>query len=79
MDSGQMNQLRKISADEYRKKHGLLTSAEITQYRKRLDMSQIQFAEYLNVGEASIKRWETFFIQDKIQDDHIRLKCDNRY
>jgi putative zinc finger/helix-turn-helix YgiT family protein len=79
MDSEQMNQLRKISADEYRKKHGLLTSAEISQYRKRLGMSQIQFAEYLNIGEASIKRWETFFIQDKSQDDHIRLKCDESY
>jgi hypothetical protein len=42
-------------------------------------MSQIQFAEYLNIGEASIKRWETFFIQDKSQDDHIRLKCDEGY
>jgi len=42
-------------------------------------MSQIQFARYLNVGEASIKRWETCFIQDASQDDHIRVKCDAAY
>ena len=42
-------------------------------------MSQIQFAEYLNIGEASIKRWETYYIQDESQYDHIRLKCDEAY
>lgn len=79
MDSEQMNKLRKVSADEYRKMHDLLTSNEILQYRERLGMSQIQFAEYLNIGEASIKRWETYYIQDESQDDHIRLKCDEAY
>lgn len=79
MDSEQMNQLRKASADAYRKNHGLLTSNDISQYRKRLGMSQIQFAKYLNIGEASIKRWETYYIQDESQDDHIRLKCDEAY
>jgi hypothetical protein len=38
-------------------------------------MSQAAFANYLKVGEASVKRWETYYVQD----DHIRLKCDEAY
>lgn len=79
MNSEQMDNLRKVSADAYRKQHGLLTSSEIINFRKQLKMSQIEFAKYLNVGEASIKRWETYYIQDPSQDDHIRLKCDLAY
>jgi hypothetical protein len=37
------------------------------------------FASYLKVGEASIKRWETYYVQDVVQDDHIHLKCDEAY
>ena len=75
----QMNELRKAVADKFREKKGLLTSGEIKAYRKKLDMSQTEFAAYLKVGEASIKRWETYFVQDESQNDHIRLKCDNDY
>jgi putative zinc finger/helix-turn-helix YgiT family protein len=76
MDSVQMNVLRKESADEYKKAKGLLTSVEIINFRQKLKMSQSEFARYMNVGEASIKRWETYFIQDESQDEHIRIKCD---
>lgn len=79
MDGEQMNLLRKISADTYRKKNNLLTSEEIIKYRALLGMSQTAFANYLKVGEASIKRWETYYVQDVVQDDHIRLKCDEAY
>ncbi|HSX38563.1 MAG TPA: type II TA system antitoxin MqsA family protein [Chlamydiales bacterium] len=76
VDAEQMNLLRKASADKYRKDHNLLTSEQIIAYRKALNMSQSAFARYLSVGEASIKRWETCFIQDESQDEHLRLKCD---
>lgn len=76
MDDAQMTVLRQEVADTYRKKNDLLTSVEIISYRKKLGMSQREFASYLEVGEASVKRWETNFIQDKSQDSHIRLKCD---
>jgi putative zinc finger/helix-turn-helix YgiT family protein len=76
MNAEQMNQLRKAAADAYRQKHNLLTSTEIVGMRERLGMSQSEFARYLKVGEASIKRWETYFVQDEGQDDHIRLKSD---
>lgn len=72
----QANQLRKRTVDEYRKVNNLLTSEEIRKYRENLNMSQAQFADYLGVGSASVKRWETYFVQDKSQDDLIRVKCD---
>lgn len=79
MDDEQMSHLRKMSADIYRKNHGLLTSEEIIHFRSMFGMSQAAFANYLKVGEASIKRWETYFVQDIGQDEHIRLKCDEAY
>lgn len=79
MNDEQMNQLRRAAADQYRKDHGLLTSVEIIGFRKLLGMSQTAFANYLKVGEASIKRWETYYVQDVVQDEHIRLKCDDAY
>lgn len=79
MDGNQMNVLRKCAADTYRKQHNLLTSGEIIKFRTMLGMSQAAFANYLKVGEASVKRWETYYVQDAVQDDHIRLKCDEAY
>jgi len=79
MDTNQMNALRKCAADRYRKLNSLLTSEEILKFRTMLGMSQSAFANYLKVGEASIKRWETYYVQDAVQDDHIRLKCDEAY
>jgi putative zinc finger/helix-turn-helix YgiT family protein len=79
MDDTQMSIARRITADEYRKKHHLLTSEEIIKFRTILGMSQTAFAHYLKVGEASIKRWETYFVQEDAQDEHMRLKCDAAY
>jgi putative zinc finger/helix-turn-helix YgiT family protein len=79
MNDEQMSQLRKTAADAYRKVHGLLTSEEIVNFRSLFGMSQAAFANYLKVGEASVKRWETYFVQDVGQDEHIRLKCDEAY
>jgi DNA-binding transcriptional regulator YiaG len=79
MDSQQMNHLRRAAADQYRRMHHLLTSDEIIKFRQDLDMSQIAFANYLKVGEASVKRWETYYVQDVVQDENIRLKCDEAY
>ncbi len=79
MDSSQMNVLRQAAADKYRDIHGLLTSKKISELRKKMDMSQRQFAEYLGVGEASIKRWETYYAQEVAMDEHIKLKCDKQF
>ena len=74
----QANLLRKKTADEYKRAHGLLTSDEVKSFRDKFGMSQKQFAAYLGVGEAGVKRWETYFVQDKSTDKMIRLQCDPR-
>lgn len=62
--------------DAYKSKHGLLTSVELKASRKRVGMSQSEFAKYLRVGPASVKRWELGLIQDEAMDELIRLKTD---
>lgn len=79
MDTEQMNNLRRGAADKYREMNNLLTSQEILHFRSTLGMSQVAFANYLKVGEASVKRWESYFVQDVAQDEHMRLKCDEAY
>jgi len=61
-------------SDAYRRKHGLLTSEDLREARKQLGLSQVQFAKYLKVGVASVKRWEAGLIQDQALDELIRLK-----
>jgi putative zinc finger/helix-turn-helix YgiT family protein len=72
-------ELMRNLSDAYRSEMGLLTSDQIRGYRESLGLSQQRFAEYLKVGVASIKRWELGGVQDSVNDDHIRLKCDAAY
>src|SRR5690606_6517743 len=58
----------------YRRKNGLLFPQEMIRLRKNRGMTQKEFAEFLGVGEASIKRWERGLVQDKSQDQLIRAK-----
>jgi putative zinc finger/helix-turn-helix YgiT family protein len=64
---------------EYRRAAGLLSPDEIRAARESLELSQREFAEYLGVGEASVKRWEVGALQDKSNDDLIRLRTDPDY
>ena len=79
MDTEQMNVLRRAAADKYREMNNLLTSQQIIHFRTTLGISQVAFANYLKVGEASVKRWESYYVQDVAQDEHMRLKCDEAY
>jgi transcriptional regulator with XRE-family HTH domain len=63
-------------SDAYREAHNLLTSSQIKDRRVDLGMSQQQFAQYLGVGVASIKRWELGQIQDEAMNSLIILKTD---
>lgn len=74
LHASQIDEFTTKLADAYRAKHGLLTSKEIRAIRNRLGMSQEDFAKYLNVGPASVKRWELGKAQDKSSDELIRLK-----
>jgi putative zinc finger/helix-turn-helix YgiT family protein len=71
----QIDELRRRTADTYRKARNLLTSAQIRAMREALGKTQRQFAAFLRVGEASVKRWETWLVQDAGNDELIRVKC----
>jgi putative zinc finger/helix-turn-helix YgiT family protein len=59
-------------ADAYRQATGLLTSEEIRRLRQGKGMSQQALADALDVGIASIKRWETGVVQSKSMDVLLR-------
>ena len=79
LNEEQMSSFRRILADAYRQKHGLLTSSEIKAYRKKLGLNQIDFARLIGAGDSSIKRWESNRVQDKVYDMIIRSRCDPSY
>ncbi len=57
--------IQRAISDAYRKRKGLLTSEEIRANRRRLGLTQNGLAKKMNVGIASIKRWEGGLIQSK--------------
>ena len=65
-------------ADAYRQATGLLSGAEIRELRQKLGLSQQALADALNIGVASIKRWETGVIQTKGMDTLLRSHLENR-
>jgi DNA-binding transcriptional regulator YiaG len=64
---------QKAIAEVYRKKVGLLTGKEIVEERTKQDLTQSELAKRMNVGIASIKRWETGSIQSKSMDKALRM------
>jgi putative zinc finger/helix-turn-helix YgiT family protein len=70
------DRLAKAASNAYRAEHGLLTSDQIVAYRKKLNMSQAEFAKFLPMAIASLKRYESFGVQDESADALIRLRCD---
>jgi putative zinc finger/helix-turn-helix YgiT family protein len=61
--------LRIAVADAYRVKVNRLTSAQIRKARNELGLTQKQFADLIGVGEASIKRWETWQVQENSSNE----------
>ena len=61
-------------ADAYREKVDLLTSREIKSLREAKGLTQQQLADAMNVGIASVKRWETGMIQSKSMDHALRMQ-----
>lgn len=58
----------------YRARTGLLTSQEIKSLREARELTQQQLADIMNVGIASIKRWQTDMIQSKSMDHALRIQ-----
>ena len=70
--------LQLVVADAYRTKQGLLTSGEIKELRKSRNLTQCQLAEIMNLGIASIKRWETGTVQSASMDHALRMQLQCR-
>lgn len=68
--------LQQDLADAYREKTGLLTGREIKGLRKARGLTQQQLAAVMNIGIASIKRWETGTIQSKSMDHALRMQME---
>ncbi len=61
----------------YRKKMGFLTSDEIIEIREKYGLSQVDLAQALGWGEATISRYESKAIQDSAYDDILQLVRSN--
>lgn len=62
-----------LAYDVYKKKKGLLSSAEIRSLRKKYHLSATGLSRLLGAGEKTITRYENGAIQEKIYDRLLRL------
>ena len=69
----QTARIQKAIAEAYRKSVKLLTGDEIVEKRKKWGLTQDALAKRMNVGIASIKRWEGGTIQSKSMDHALRI------
>lgn len=75
LEAGTLSQgtdVQKKIADAYRVSVGLMPSGEIVEGRKKQHLSQDALAKKMNVGIASIKRWEGGTIQTRSMDRMLR-------
>ena len=63
-------------SDAYRSKVGLLTTGELDRLRRNLNMKWSEFANYLFIGIATLKRWNRGEIQTQALDRLVRLRAD---
>jgi putative zinc finger/helix-turn-helix YgiT family protein len=69
----QTARIQKTIADAYRRAANLLTGNEIVEKRKKFRLTQEALAKRMNVGIASIKRWEGGTIQSRSMDHALRI------
>lgn len=65
--------IQKTISGAYRRAVSMLTGDEIVEKRKKLKLTQEALAKRMNVGIASIKRWEGGTIQSKSMDHALRI------
>ena len=70
--------LQQKIADAYRAEKGLLTGDEIKRLRTARKLTQRQLAGMMNIGIASIKRWETGAVQSQSMDHALRMQLQCR-
>jgi len=59
--------------DAYRTQHGLLSSGEIIDIRKKYGFTQKELANLLGWGDITVSRYETSHIQDETYDRELRM------
>lgn len=73
MPAGVLNDNQSRARDAFRKKHGLMTSIEISEARGAFGMSQMDFARLFGWGDVTIARYESKLIQDSTYDLMMRM------
>lgn len=68
-----MDENLQMARDSYRIKHNLLTSNQIAQVRKKYNLTQLEFAKLLGLGDVTITRYESKQIQEQTYDSMIKL------
>lgn len=71
--------VQKTIADAYRAKVGLLTSTQISEARRRKNLSQEKLAMLMGIGIASVKRWEGAAIQSRSMDKMLRNALEGNF
>lgn len=61
----------KLAYDEYRRRHGLLTPAQIVKIREQYALSREAFASVLGMSAATLYRYEGGALQDDLHDSMI--------
>jgi len=76
-DADEAATMQERLADGYRRAVGLLSGEEIRGLRLRKGLSQQALADELQIGIASIKRWETGVVQSRAMDNLLRTLLDD--
>jgi len=63
----------KLAYEVYRNRHRLLSSAEITEWRRAYNITQGELAKLTGIGTATISRYENGSLQEESHDKLIRL------
>ena len=73
LETEEMMRVNEISIrDAYREKMNLLTTKQIKEIRAKYRVNQKNFAKILGWGEATMARYESFFVQDRANDNVLR-------
>lgn len=59
-------------AEAYKQQASKMTASEMKRYRKERKLTQANLANLMNVGIASIKRWEGGLIQSRSMDNLLK-------
>lgn len=69
----------RAASDAYRRQAKLLTTQDLDRLRRDLKMTWKEFAEYVFVGIATLKRWMRGEIQSEALDRLVRLRTDLQF